>query len=106
MRLFDGWHDPCPNGGTDGLEREWGERTYVNPPYSNPMPWVKKAIVESSKGKLIVMLLKNDSSTEWYRLLHESGSHFLMLHGRVRFSDSGKSAPFPSILVIVGASGD
>lgn len=104
MEIFKDRDDPCPNDGADGLDREWGERTYVNPPYSSPMPWVKKAIVESMKGKTIVMLLKHDSSTQWYRMLHENGAHFLMFSERLRFSESSNSPPFPSVLVVLQSS--
>jgi hypothetical protein len=38
--------DPCPLEGIGGLEREWGTNTFMNPPYSNPTPWVKKAYEE------------------------------------------------------------
>ena len=109
MDVFQDWFDPCPNeDSVNGLNIEWGYRTYVNPPYSNPYPWVRKAIDESKKGKIIVLLLKHDSSTEWYRLLHENGAHFVAFIGRLRFSDSSNSPPFPSVLAILsnGASGD
>jgi len=44
------------------------------------------------------MLLKHDSSTEWYRLIHESGGYILMINKRLKHQ-TGKVAPFPSILV-------
>ena len=48
--LFRGWNDPCPLGGLedgkDGLVESWKINTFVNPPYSNIMPWVQKAIYE------------------------------------------------------------
>lgn len=54
--------DPCPlnhDMSWDGLEIEWGQRNYINPPYSRQLKesFVKKAIEESKKGKLCVMLL-------------------------------------------------
>ena len=101
VKVFDEWFDPCPlHADFNGLDLEWRNKTYVNPPYSNPMPWVEKAIEEAQKGKTIVMLLKHDSSTKWYRKLHENGSHFFMLQGRMKFW-TGSSAPFPSVLVVV-----
>ena len=101
FNVFDDWFDPCPlYADFDGLRITWDTHTYVNPPYSNPMPWVKKAIEESKKGCTVVMLLKNDSSTKWYKMLHENGSRFLMIHGRLQFR-TGSSAPFSSVLVVV-----
>src|SRR3972149_465741 len=101
LKFFDGWDDPAMPGRTDGLMREWGDPTYCNPPYSNPLPWVRKAIEEARKGKRIVMLLRHDSSTEWWRLLHEARSLFCAVIGRLHFSGQGP-ANFASVLVFVG----
>ena len=100
MNLFKDWFDPCPIGARYGLERDWRNKTYVNPPYSNPLPWVEKAIEESRKGKTIVMLLRMDTSTKWFKLLQEAGAIFLWINGRLRFN-TGKPAPFPSMMVIL-----
>ncbi len=105
MEVFHGWFDPCPLVPEDelvsnGLYIDWKDFTFVNPPYSNPLPWVEKAIIESSKGRKIVMLLKHDSSTRWYRLLHEYGCRFLMIQGRLQHR-TGRSAAFPSVLVVL-----
>ena len=103
LRFFDGWDDPCLPGRDDGLLRPWGDRTFVNPPYSRPMPWIQKAIIEARQGKRIVLLLKHDSSTEWWRKLHEAGAHFFAYIGRMHFSGGGP-APFPSVLVMLPAA--
>jgi hypothetical protein len=101
--LFEGWFDPCPlneDPELDGLGINWKERTFVNPPYSNPLPWVKKAIEQARMGNSIVLLMKHDSSTEWYRLLHEAGAQMLMINGRLKHR-TGKSANFPSCLFVL-----
>ena len=103
--LLGGWFDPCPvnpNGlrDFDGLGM-WPNRTKVNPPYSDPEPWVNKAIEASKQGKIIVLLLKHDSSTKWWSKLHEAGGHFLPIIGRLSFPKTGKPAPFPSVLVVL-----
>tara|TARA_Y100000310_G_scaffold112391_1_gene110885 strand:+ start:497 stop:850 length:354 start_codon:yes stop_codon:yes gene_type:complete len=103
LDLFDGWFDPCPldpEWSSDGLLMAWPDRTFVNPPYSSPLKWVEKAIYEHQDGKTIVLLLKYDSSTKWFRLLHEAGANFLYPHGRLKFR-TGKSAPFPSLLAVL-----
>ncbi|GAG08355.1 unnamed protein product, partial [marine sediment metagenome] len=36
--IFEGWFDPCPynpNPKINGLNIEWKDKTYVNPPYSS-----------------------------------------------------------------------
>ena len=103
MDMFKDWFDPCPlnpNPEVDGLKIEWGKRTYCNPPYSNPMPWVEKAIEESQKGKKIVMLLNVDTSTKWYAKLNEANAHFIWFAERLKFSGLGAN-PRPSMLVVL-----
>ena len=105
LQLFKDWFDPCPlndNPNIDGLKLDWKDKTYVNPPYSKPLPWVLKAIEENKKDKLIVMLLRMDTSTRWFKELQEAGAKFLWINSRLRFG-TGKPAPFPSMLVILNA---
>lgn len=104
LRLFGDWFDPCPldpDWAVDGLKLNWMDRTFVNPPYSNPKPWVEKAIlVNQQEGYSIALLLKHDSSTEWYRLLHEAGAHILLVNGRLKHQTS-TGAAFPSAIFIL-----
>jgi hypothetical protein len=102
MQLFEGYFDPCPLNSEpeiNGLNVEWGVRTYVNPPYSNPLPWIEKAIEEHNKGKLIVMLLKLDCTTKWYRKLVEADAHFIYPGERIKFN--GNTPPFSNVIVIL-----
>lgn len=100
MSLFGDWYDPCPlnpNPYVNGLDIDWEIKTYVNPPYSEPIKWVNKAITEMKKGKLIVMLLRMDSSTKWFQKCLEYGE--VIYFGR-RIKFNGKTPYFPSMLVI------
>lgn len=70
--------DPCPfpkPDDFDGLTCEWGERNYVNPPFGSimhqgrkkgPTAWVRKAIEEYKKGKLVVLVYPVD---KWILML-------------------------------------
>ena len=103
MRIFGTWFDPCPldsNPKIDGLNIDWKDKTYVNPPYSNPLPWVEKAIEENKKGKTIVMLLNVDTSTKWFAKLNEANAHFIWFSERLKFSEADAS-PRPSMLVVL-----
>jgi len=66
------YFDPCPWHHDlqlwDGLEIEWQDVNFINPPYSEPLKtqFVKKAIAESKKGKLCFMLLPVSTSTRLY----------------------------------------
>lgn len=105
MAVFRGWFDPCPVGGRNGLDTEWKDPSYVNPPYSDPGPWVDKAVSESRKGKLVVMLLKLDPSTKWHQRLAAAGAHFATFNERLSFvGSSGEGAYFPSVLAILERS--
>ena len=128
LDLFPNFYDPCPYLGIkngvdiDGLKTSWNYADYdgvfVNPPYSNPKPWVEKAILEQhiaikvancdvepddwfeGSALTIVLLLKHDTSTEWYRLLHQAGAKFLLVNGRLKHQ-TGKSCAFPSVLAVL-----
>lgn len=74
--------DPCPlSSKINGLEIEWGNRNFINPPYSRKLKeaFVIKAINESKKGKLCVCLLPVSTST---KLFHE---HILPNQKEIRF---------------------
>jgi len=92
--------DPCPIGGNGGLDREWGTSTFFNPPYSKPTPWVKKAFEESQKGKVVVGLLRGDTSTNWFHDWVYNKSELRFIRGILKFNECGKPAPFPSIVAI------
>lgn len=62
----------------DSLEFNWfdridgesvifsGSSVFVNPPYSNPMPWIQRAVEAQSDGLIVVMLLNADPSVGWW----------------------------------------
>lgn len=74
MDRFNFNFDPCPLNHDialwDGLKIDWMERNFINPPYSKDLKplFIQKAIEESKKGKLCVLLLPVSTST---RLFHE-----------------------------------
>ena len=102
MRLVGNLTDRTPmNHAIDCLATEWETDSYINPPYSDPLPFVLKGIAEHQKKNIIVVfLLKLDPSTKWFKVLAEGGAHFLFFSERLHYSDKG-SAPFPSVLAIL-----
>jgi hypothetical protein len=106
------YFDPCPLNEAplqDGLQLDWVEESkgyfniFINPPYSNPKAWIIKAIETSKSIDLdiaIILLLKHDSSTEWYRLLHEAGAKFLLVNGRLKHQ-TARGAAFPSLIAVL-----
>jgi hypothetical protein len=91
--------DACPLGGEGGLTRRWGSVTFLNPPYSAPLEWVKKACMESKNyGVTVVGLLRGDTSTRWFHDWVLPFAELRFVRGRIKFN--GKPAPFASILAI------
>lgn len=81
--------DPCPfpkPENFDGLTCEWGNSSYVNPPFGSIMhtdpvtgkskkkgatAWARKAIEESKKGKRVVLVHPMD---KWVLMMIEAGA--------------------------------
>lgn len=111
--------DPCPlNCGEitpdkDGLLIEWGNRNYINPPYSRKLKeaFVKRAIEESKKGKLCVMLLPVSTSTDLFHNYIKPNAHEIrFIRGRIKFVGvntfgqfvDNKSPMHDSMIVVFG----
>ncbi|MDG6881080.1 phage N-6-adenine-methyltransferase [Phocoenobacter uteri] len=76
----------------DALSVDWAsksKRIWCNPPYSDPLPFIEKAITESEKGAKVVMLLNVDNSTRWFAkcVQHANKIVFVTL-GRIPFLHS------------------
>lgn len=75
--------DPCPFPKPDdfcGLSVEWGQSSYVNPPFGSvlvngkkkgPTAWARKCIAENQKGKRVVMVFPID---KWVLMLLGAGA--------------------------------
>lgn len=80
---FNFTFDPCPfplPNGFDGLTCEWGSSNYVNPPFGSilhegkkkgPTAWARKSILESKKGKDVVLVYPID---KWVLMLLAAGA--------------------------------
>ena len=83
MIEFDFDFDPCPYPKPDefdGLDVEWGQSNYVNPPFGvvihngkkkGATAWVRKAITEYRKGKKVVFVYPID---KWVLMLLDEGA--------------------------------
>jgi hypothetical protein len=75
--------DPCPYpkpDDFDGLEIDWGQSSYVNPPFGSIIhkgkkkgvtAWVRKALAENEKGKKVVLVFPID---KWILMLLKAGA--------------------------------
>tara|TARA_B110000211_G_scaffold226782_1_gene280782 strand:+ start:176 stop:574 length:399 start_codon:yes stop_codon:yes gene_type:complete len=95
--------DPCPvNPQWNGLEINWKELNYVNPPYSRERGdkktlltlFVEKALEE--KGTTI-MLLPSKTDQEWFHKIKEFD--IMWIRGRLKFVGNEWSATQPHFLV-------
>ena len=66
-------YDPVPrepeglrDGDGGGETPAWVRCYFMNPPYSDVEPWLKKAFFDYSRGIQVVVLLKDDRSTLWF----------------------------------------
>ena len=92
---FEFDYDPCPYpkpDNYDGLEAEWGNSNYVNPPFGGymdqrrkkkigPTAWARKAITEFKKGKRVVFVYPID---KWILMFLEAGAQIRNL-GNVKW---------------------
>jgi len=110
--------DPCPlcyetiPQERNGLLIEWGRANFINPPYSKELktPFILKAIEESKKGKLCVMLLPVSTSTKLFHdiILPNISEPIRFVKGRIKFIGhntkgelvSNKSPMHDSMIVI------
>lgn len=95
--------DPCPimyeeiTPDKDGLLIEWGQRNFVNPPYSRKLKecFIKKAIEESKKGKLCVLLLPVSTSTIiFHELIKPNAKEIRFVKGRLAFAGINDKGQF------------
>ena len=94
--------DPCPLHGKGGLDRSWGKRTYVNPPYGRGVGlWIRKGLFESTFEKTIVFLLPARTDTIWFhKYILPFAREIRFIKGRLKFGEHKNSAPFPSMIVV------
>lgn len=94
-------YDPCPFPKPvdyEGLDAEWGQRSYVNPPFATvihngkkkgPTAWARKSIAEYKKGKLVVMVYPID---KWVLMLLKEGAEVRNL-GDVKWLSTEERKP-------------
>lgn len=95
-------YDPCPlNCEGDALLEDWsGKRCFINPPYSNIEPWVRKA----RQAEIAVLLLPVRTDSNWHRLLIEKDIETRYFRKRIAFLQNGlpmDSPRFASLVAVV-----
>jgi phage N-6-adenine-methyltransferase len=88
----------------DGLTASWdGLTCWCNPPYNDPMPWVRKAAFEAYQahvGATTVMLLPVDTSTKWFTEVFLYADEIWFLTPRVKFVYAQGSPRWANMVVV------
>ena len=94
--------DPCPtHPRVDGLESDWGNINFVNPPYGKEISkWIQKGYQEFLKGKTVVFLLPSRTDTAWWHDFVMKATEIRFIRGRLKFDDQKNPAPFPSVIAV------
>jgi len=105
----------CNRCFTDALTLEWtkwGERFWLNPPYSQIAVFMKKAYEESQKGAVVVCLIPARTDTKYWHDYVMKAQEIRFVKGRLKFENKTlpswnpegnfkiSPAPFPSVIVI------
>jgi hypothetical protein len=78
------YFNPCPLNGTGGLDSVWPQDrpVYINPPFSDPLPWVRRAAEHAGP---VVMLLPVDPTTKWWT--YERLFKVILIGSRLHFNE-------------------
>lgn len=70
----------------NGLIQPWHGRMWINPPYSAPTPWVRRAVAEYQAGHVLSALILTNSYTEtgWWQDVAAVAT-VLFFRGRLNF---------------------
>jgi hypothetical protein len=84
--------DPCPYNEGDiadcGLQKEWGNSNFVNPPYSQKLKelFVIKGIEEMKKHKVCVFIIPVSTSTKLFHdWIKPNATEINFIKGRIKF---------------------
>lgn len=71
----------------DGLTLPWIGRVWCNPPYSDPLPWCRRAHEATASGEadLVVMLLPVATDTRWFHEWVWGKAEVRFVRGRIKF---------------------
>jgi transcriptional regulator with XRE-family HTH domain len=94
----------------DALTMFWrAPSVFMNPPYGRALgAWVAKARSEFDAGRaeLLIALIPARTDTRWWHRDVVGSADIWMLRGRLSFGDGSMPAPFPSAVVVWGATAE
>ncbi len=84
----------------DGLSKDWHGKIYMNPPYGNEIKDCINHLCEQYEKNNVqeaIALTPSRTDTKWFQKMKTFPRCFIW--GRLKFGESGNSAPFPSMIV-------
>lgn len=72
--------------GDDSLSKNWSPKTWVNPPFSNVLPFIEKAGIEATAGNETVMIIPNNPETKYVRTAKQTASAIIEMPFRIKFN--------------------
>jgi phage N-6-adenine-methyltransferase len=85
----------------DGLRQPWTGTCWMNPPYGRGIDaWIHKAYESAHAGVTVVCLIPARTDTRWWHTWVAPYAEIRFVPGRLKFSGSPHSAPFPCAVVI------
>lgn len=86
---------------TNGLDKDWSGKVWMNPPYSNPevQQFADKVISEFQKGNIseAIVLTNNSADTGWHRSLQDACTRMCTTTGRIRFESPTRQGNSPAM---------
>jgi hypothetical protein len=96
--------DVCPyQSEKDYLNERWVGTVFCNPPYSNPIPFIKKGFWHWKDGNTCIFLLKQHStffSAEWVHNYILGKALIYPFNHRIQFQGYSEKARFSNLLVV------
>lgn len=95
----------------DGLAHEWYGCVWLNPPYSEPLPWIQRLIDTHTAGDVeaAIVLVNTVNTPQWARMLWRADYPICLLNKRVGFwrpSGATKGGDRDQMVVLVCRSDD
>jgi phage N-6-adenine-methyltransferase len=90
------------NGLLESNKGNWSKCNWMNPPYGRDIRnWIRHAYKNAKMyGNTTVALLPARTDTRWFHDYIYNKMEIRFIKGRLKFSGSKNSAPFPSMIVI------
>lgn len=86
---------------TNGLDKDWYGKVWMNPPYSNPevQQFAEKVISEYQSGRVTeaVVLTNNSADTGWHRAMQDACTRMCTTTGRIRFESPTRQGNSPAM---------